>query len=128
MSLTTPTILLQGGMTETFIQILYVLLPIPYYVGLYVAFKKAEVPGWKAIIPLYNWYMMLKIGGEDWKWILAIVVPVVNIYAIYKYHASFAKAFGQGVGFGLLGFALPMVYAPLLAFGDYQYQGNPQRP
>lgn len=123
----TPSILVQGNTVEPLIQLIPTLvIALPYYIGLYVTFKKANVSGWKAILPVYNWYVMLKIGGEDGKWIFGLFLPILNIYAIYKYHASLAKAFGQGVGFGILGLVLPMVYAPLLAFGDYQYQNDRQ--
>ncbi len=47
-------------------------------------FEKAGQPGWKAIIPLYNAYILLKIVGKpDW-WLLMFFIPFVNfIFVIW---------------------------------------------
>lgn len=34
-----------------------------------------------------------------------------------------AKAFGQGLGFGIGLWLLAFIFWPLLGFGDYEYQG-----
>lgn len=94
--------------------------------GVWKTFTKAGEPGWAAIIPIYNFYVMLKIGNNEWWWLLIIIfVPLVNIYGLYKMHAGIAKAFGQGIGFTLGLWILGFIFYPLLGFGDYQYQGPP---
>ena len=71
-----------------------------------------------------NLYVMLKIGNNAWWWLLVLVVPVANIYALYRIHAGVARAFGKGIGFGLgLAFLSP-IFFPLLGFGDYQHTGQ----
>jgi hypothetical protein len=47
-------------------------------------YTKAGQPGWACIIPIYNVYVMLKIVGKPWWWLLLMLIPFVNlIYAIW---------------------------------------------
>ena len=46
--------------------------------------KGRSDPGWACIIPIYNVYIMLKIVGKPWWWLLLMLIPFVNIiYAIW---------------------------------------------
>lgn len=108
------------------ILIVWLLLIIAFVAGMWKTFEKANQPGWAAIIPIYNFYIMLKIGDNAWWWLLVILfVPIVNIYGYYKIHAGVARAFGQGIGFALGLWFLAFIFWPLLGFGDYSYQGPP---
>jgi hypothetical protein len=93
--------------------------------GVWKTFTKADEPGWAAIVPIYNFYVMLKIGGNDWWWLLLFLVPLVNIYAQYRMFKGLAAAFGRGLGFTLGLFFLPFVFFPIIGFGDYEYEGRP---
>ena len=46
--------------------------------GLWKVFVKAGHPGWAAIIPIYNVYILLKIAGRPGWWLLLFLVPVVS--------------------------------------------------
>lgn len=94
--------------------------------GIWKTFQKAGQPGWAAIIPIYNLYIMLKIGGNAWWWLLVMFVPIVQLYAFYKMFAGVSKAFGQGIGFALGLWFLNLIFWPLLGFGDYEHRGVPQ--
>jgi hypothetical protein len=86
-------------------------------------FVKAGQPGWACIVPIYNIYIMTKIGGKPWWWLLLMLIPVVNlIYAIWLTNMvskSFGKDEGFTVGLILLGF----IFWPILGFGSAKYQG-----
>ncbi len=42
-----------------------------YIVAVWRAFEKAGKPGWAAIVPIYNFYIMCKIAGRPgWWWVL----------------------------------------------------------
>ena len=59
-------------------------------------FVKAGQPGWACIIPIYNTYVMLKIGGKPWWWLLLLLIPGVNlIFAIWMLN-MISKKFRQG--------------------------------
>jgi len=120
-------ILQQGGQTSGIgIWIIVLAIAVVSAAGMWKVFTKANQPGWTAIIPIYNFYIMLKIGDYSWWWILIILfVPIVNIYGYYKMHAGVSRAFDRGIGFTLGLWFLPIIFFPLLGFGDYTYQGNP---
>ncbi|TSD16152.1 signal peptidase I [Haloglomus irregulare] len=98
------------------------LLTVIQIAGAWAVFEKADHAGWKAIIPVYNLYVMLQIGENAWWWLVLLLVPVVNIYAVYKIHAGVARSFGRGIGFGLGLAFIGIVFFPLLGFGGYQYR------
>jgi hypothetical protein len=45
--------------------------------GIWKTFAKAGQGGWKALIPIYNNYIMLRIGGHSGWWILTFFLPVL---------------------------------------------------
>jgi hypothetical protein len=93
--------------------------------GVWMTFTKANQPGWAALIPFFNIYIMLKIGGNEWWWLLVLFVPIANLYALYKVFSGVARGFGQGIGFALGLWFLGFIFFPLLGFGNYTYQGKP---
>ncbi|SDZ86178.1 hypothetical protein SAMN04488065_0847 [Haloplanus vescus] len=126
MPLTDMAVALQqggGGAGGILLSIVYLALVVAYIAGTWKAFVKADQPGWAAIIPIYNTYIMLKIGDNAWWWLLVFFVPIVNLYALYRMFAGVSRAFGQGLGFALGLWFLGFVFWPLLGFGDYSYQG-----
>ena len=109
-----------GGLVLA-IQVLFVLIQLA---GMWKVFEKANHAGWKAVVPIYNLYVMLKIGENAWWWLLVLIVPIVNFYALYRIHAGVARAFGKGIGFGLGLAFLGVVFFPLVGFGNYRYRGR----
>jgi signal peptidase I len=71
---------------------LLVLLPI---LGLWKLFEKAGEPGWKAIVPLYNWYIMLKISGRPAWLMLLFFIPGINILIGIGILVDFLKSYGK---------------------------------
>nr|WP_305794351.1 DUF5684 domain-containing protein [Halomarina rubra] len=90
--------------------------------GMWKAFEKAGKPGWGAIIPFYNTYLMIKIGENSGWWLLGLLVPVVNFFVALKLMVDVADRFGQGLGFGIGLTLLSFVFWPLLGFGEYTYR------
>lgn len=115
-----------SGPVGTVVLLFQIALVGVQFAGMWAVFSKAGHAGWKAIIPIYNLYVMLQIGENRWWWLLLLVVPVVNLYAVYKIHAGVAQAFGRGIGFGLGLAFLGIVFFPLVGFGDYQYRRSSQ--
>jgi len=93
--------------------------------GMWKTFEKAGKPGWAAIIPIYNIYVILQLIGKPWWWLLLLLIPLVNIILIFVIYIVLAKAFGKGAGFGVGLTLLSFIFFPLLGFGDAQYQGAP---
>lgn len=114
-----------GGAGGLVFLLVYLAILVAVIAGIWKAFEKAGEPGWAAIIPIYNVYVMIKISGNAWWWLLLFFVPLVNFLALLKISVDVAKQFGQGLGFGLGLGLLSFVFWPLLGFGDYEYQSEP---
>ena len=85
-------------------------------------FEKAGQPGWAAIVPIYNLYILLKVAGRPGWWLVLAFIPFVNLILVIV-PFDVARRFGKGVGFGVGLLFLGIVFYPILAFGDAQYQG-----
>lgn len=93
-------------------------------VGLWKVYTKADQPGWAAIIPIYNIYIMTKIIGRPWWWLLLLFIPIVNIIVSIIMAIDLAKSFGKDAAYGvLLLWLLNVIGYLILGFGDAEYQG-----
>lgn len=98
---------------------------IAVIVGLWKTFKKAGRPGWAAIIPFYNLYIILQISGKPGWWLLLYFIPIVNIIVSLIVSLQLAKVFNKSAAFGvfLLWFFSGIGYL-ILGFGKSIYTGN----
>lgn len=95
--------------------------------ALWRIFTKAGQPGWAALIPIYNAYVLLQVAGKPGWWLLLLLIPIVNIVIGIITLAALAAKFGKGVGFVIGLILLPIVFYPILAFGSAPYNGAPAR-
>ena len=79
-------------------------------------YKKAGYQGWESIIPIYNAYILLKIVGTPWWWLLLFCIPVVNIIYVVWTTNLLSKSFGKETGFTLGLIFLSIIFAAILAF------------
>jgi Family of unknown function (DUF5684) len=93
--------------------------------SLWRVFTKAGQPGWAAIIPIYNAYVLCKIGGKPGWWVILLIIPVVNLVISLLVSLGVAQNFGKGAGFGIGLWLLSIIFYPILAFGDASYGGSP---
>ena len=123
-------------------------------------FEKAKIAWWWALIPLANAYVFLKMvklrflfwlslfpllympltvylamNGVFWvptavTWLLGLVGIIAGIFYVFILPFRVAKMFGKGFWFGIGLLFLPVIFYPILAFGNAQYQENqePQVP
>ncbi|MEI7891688.1 MAG: DUF5684 domain-containing protein [Myxococcales bacterium] len=111
-----------GGVGGLLVQVVLTVLMIA---ALWKVFTKAGEPGWAAIVPIYNFFVMLKIAGKPAWWIVLMFIPIANFIVLILVAMSIAKNFNKSGGFGIGLALLPIVFYPLLAFGDAQF--SPQR-
>ncbi len=91
-------------------------------ISLWKLFSKAGQPGWAAIIPFYNAFVLFKIGlGSGGKMFL-MLIPIYNIVVAIQLCIGLAKNFGKGGGFAAGLVFLPYVFLPVLAFSKAEYQ------
>ena len=95
-------------------------------------FVKAGKPGWAAIVPFYNTYVLFEITwGNGWMfltiflsiipligWIAAIVIMIITMIKL-------AKAFGKSDGFAVGLIFLSIIFEAIIAFDDSTYLGVP---
>ncbi|MFJ1760081.1 DUF5684 domain-containing protein [Amycolatopsis sp. NPDC088138] len=95
-------------------------------IALWKVFTKAGRPGWAAIIPIYNVYVLLKIAGRSGWWLLLLLIPLVNLVVAIIVSIDVAKAFGKSGVFGFFGlFLFSIIGYLILAFGGARYTGPP---
>ena len=91
-------------------------------VAMWKVFEKAGQPGWGILIPIYNIYLLLMIAGRPGWWLILYLIPFVNFVVGIIVAIDIAKNFGKDAAFGVGLFFLGIIFYPILAFGDAQYQ------
>jgi hypothetical protein len=122
----TDTGLLIGFLGAYFFFVLIVMAIM--VVSMWKVFDKAGEPGWAAIIPVYNYIVILKIAGKPWWWLLLLLIPLVNIVLAIIVYIEFAESFGKGGAFAAGLIFRGIIFFPILAFGDARYVGPGGRP
>ncbi len=113
------------GPTVAIVVILYLAVIVAVIAGTWQAFAKAGAPGWAAIIPIYNIYIMTKMGGKPGWWVILMFIPIVNIIMFIILCMPIARNFGKSDGFGVGLALLSFIFWPILGFGDARWQAAP---
>lgn len=99
-------------------------------ISLWKLFEKAGKEGWAALIPIYNLIVLLQIVGKpDWWALLMLLMPITHLIFLPWTYNMLSKSFGKDEGFTVGLILLGIVFFPVLAFGDAEYQGpygNPE--
>ncbi len=94
-----------------------------FFAAFWRVFTKAGKPGWAAIIPIYNVFVLLQIANRPAWWLLLMFIPLVNIVVSFIVVMDIARSFGKGAGFGLGLYFLGPIFYPILGFGSAEYSG-----
>ena len=127
------------------------LLALLMLIAMWRIFTKAGEKGWKCLIPIYNLYVLWRIGwntekfwkvftgslivfvfagilsafGETGRILIALLVigwSVYTIYCTFKMAITMAHRFGKSTAFGVVGLVIFSVIGFLiLAFGSADY-------
>ncbi len=107
-------------------------------IGLWKILKKANQPGWGALIPIYNQYLLCKIVGVSPWWVLIlclspilVLIPIIGslatmaatIYFTILLNVSLARSFGKEDGFAVGLILLAPIFYLILGLGDSKYLG-----
>lgn len=114
------------GMMFMVISLIFLILTV---VANWKIFTKAGEKGWKALIPIYNTYTLIRISGLSGWWLLGMLAAVIpgvgmfvvlgiDIYIMY----NLSKAFGKGGGFTIGLILLGPIFQMILGFGSAEYQ------
>ncbi len=108
------------GIGFTYMPIYFGILAL-FIASFWKIYVKAEQPGWACIIPIYNIYILLKIVCRPSWWLFLYIIPIVNIIVIITVTLDLAKRFNQEILFGIGLILLPIIFYPILGFGDARY-------
>ena len=135
---------LSAGVWVVILTIFFYLLQI---IAQWKLFAKAGEPGWKSLIPIYNYYTLFKItwsGGAffltaalmiasalllqkvdaDWSQVLGKIcsagVTLMTIIATWK----LSRAYGHGIGYFLGLLFLEPLFILILGLGSSKYKGK----
>jgi len=98
----------------------YVILVI----ALWPVFVKAGFPGWGAIIPIYNTYVLVKIAGFHGATILLFLIPIVNLIFGIVVAIKVGAAFGKGGAFSFfLLWLFSIIGYLIVGYGSAKYIG-----
>lgn len=101
-------------------------------IGLWKTFQKAGKHGWEAIVPFYNYWILVEIAGLDWWWFLLIlsdvilsflglefisgIVSLVSVFALFNCYYNICKKFNKDWAFAIGLTLLSPVFLPILGF------------
>ncbi len=109
------------------IAIIIIVLGLIQIVSMWIIFEKTGHPGWAAIVPFYNmWVLALVADQSGWVGLGAcfgggvpVIGPIIQIGLWLVLSLGVAKTFNRGVLFGIGLLILPFIFFPILAFtGD----------
>ena len=109
----------QGGIFPAIFGLVFAVL---YIVALWKVYVKTGKPGWAAIIPFYNLYVLLKIAGKPGWWLILYFIPIANVIVHLMVSVAVAKVFNRSTAFGVVMlWLLSAVGYLILGFGKSTY-------
>lgn len=116
-------LLASSGAGTGILIIIYLAIIVFEIAALWQVFVKAGHPGWAAIIPFYNYYVLLKVVGRPGWWLILYFIPIVNLVVWIIVAIDLAKSFAQSTAFGVGIIFLAFIFIPILGFGGAPYRG-----
>ena len=107
----------------TAISIISSIIGLISIISTWILFKKAGKPGWFAIIPIVNIWVLFDIVWGNGIYMFLLLIPFVNFVIAIMANIKLAKAFGKDAVFGLLLTFVSFIALPMLAFGNSTYIG-----
>ncbi len=108
-------------------------------IGTWRILSKANQPGWGAIIPFYNTYLLCKISGVNPWWIVICLfssilnaIPIIgtlacgaiSIYFMILLNVSLARSFKKDDSFAIGLILLAPIFYLILGCGNSEYEGE----
>lgn len=100
-------------------------IAVVFIIAMWKVFTKAGQPGWAALVPIYNAYILVKIAGKPAWWLVMFFIPLANFVVVILLSIAIAKAFGRSGAFGFfMLFLLAGIGYLILGFGSDRYMGT----
>jgi len=120
----TEIVVVEQTAPSPLMSIIWLIVAVFMLIAMWKVYTKAGRAGWGCIIPIYNVYLMMKIAGKPGWWLILMFVPIVNIIIGIIATIGIANNFGKGGGFAVGLILLPIIFYPMIAWGDAAYVGS----
>ncbi|MEM7655138.1 MAG: signal peptidase I [Bacteroidota bacterium] len=98
---------------------LYLIMYGGFTFGLYKLFQKADIEGWKALIPVYGSILWAKLIGKPFYWVILMFVPIVGILVLVAMLIELAKVYGKhDLKHHAAALILPFLFFPKIGFDE----------
>ncbi|BBE31842.1 hypothetical protein OSSY52_19830 [Tepiditoga spiralis] len=100
-----------------FMVTIFVIVFITYVISLWKIFSDNNIQGWKALIPIYNIYVLLKMLDMSGWWLILYLIDfgyITSVLINYKLVKKYEKILPFIVGLEIL----PFIFYPILAFSN----------
>ena len=104
--------------------LLFLVILVVLLVANYKIFKKAGKNGWECLIPIYATIVKFEFLNIPLWFLLIYLIPGVGIIPQVIMSINLAKKFDKDAFFALGLIILPVVFYPILAFSDAEYNSN----
>ena len=91
-------------------------------------FVKAGREGWESLVPFLNIFRYVQIARMPVWSVVFCFLPMLNIMFPLWMSYALAKSFNKSTGFALGLIFLPIIFYPILAFGDSTYSNEYDGP
>jgi len=104
--------------------IIFIFFPI----FIWKIFEDVGIAGWKSIIPIYNYYIWLKIIKKPLWWYIFLIIPFINIFMVFLMIVETAKCYEKyDLGNQALAVIFPYIYMPYLGLSDKEKFLDPDK-
>lgn len=110
-----------AGFVGLLFMVIWLAVVVLTIAGMWKVFSKAGQPGWAVLIPIFNFYVLLKVAGKPGWWLILLLIPLVNVAIAILTIVAVCERFGKGGGFAVGLIFLPFIFYPILGFGDAFY-------
>ena len=100
---------------------------LAFHIGVYKIFQKAGIEGWKAFIPIYWMWPLVKMIGKPWWWFVVAIIPIVGVVMMLAMYIEVSKSFKKDkIKHHIAALLVPFAYFPYLGFSKKaQFAGVP---
>lgn len=85
-------------------------------------FEKANIDGYKVLIPIYDLYLLLEIADLPIFFIPLFFIPIVNIFVFWFVSVRLGNNFSKSTAFKIGMCIFPFIFYPILAFSRDLYK------
>jgi signal peptidase I len=101
------------------VMIILIIFVIFFPLLLWKIFEQAGFDGWKSAVPLYNYYIWLKVIDKGLWWYIFLLIPFINFFMMMLMIVETAKCYGKyHLGAQVLAVVFPYVYMPYLGIAE----------